>query len=255
MSKQHRLFSNSKDYHITIKGIDDRAIFYDKEDRIVFLEKLDVCKKKFEFKIFAYCLMGNHVHLVIEVDNENLSKAIQSLMIRYVRYFNKKYGRKGPLVQNRFNSKNIEDSNYFLTVCRYVHRNPEKAGIGKTYNYEWSSYNEYVYDAKLIDKDVLLQYFDNNIEEFKKYTNKTENLEELMNLADFELYNTLNDEDLVQIIFRKCDLSSVNEMIDYFKIKENRKIIKDFKNIYKINVTQLSRVIRVDKRTIARLWE
>ena len=48
MSKQHRLFSNSKDYHITIKGIDDSAIFYDNEDRIVFLEKLDVCKKKFE---------------------------------------------------------------------------------------------------------------------------------------------------------------------------------------------------------------
>lgn len=255
MSRQHRLFSNSKIYHITIKGINDGDIFYDREDRVVFLEKTDICKKKFKFKIFAYCLMSNHVHLVIEVDKENLSIAIQSIMIRYVYYFNKKYERKGPLVQNRFNSKNIENLKYFLTVCRYVHRNPEKAGLEKTYNYQWSSYKEYINNAKLVDKDVLLHYFNNNIEEFKKYTNKTESIEELMNFADLELSDVLHDDDLVQIILKKCDLSSVNEMIDYFKIKKNREIIKDFKNIYKINVNQLSRVIRVDKRCIAKFWK
>lgn len=254
MSRPLRKFSNSKVYHIIVKGIDDSDIFYDKEDKIVFLEILKICKKKFNIKIYAYCLMSNHVHLVLSIDDENLSKSMQSLMVRYVYYFNKKSDRKGPFAQCRFKSKNIEDQNYFLTVCRYVHRNPEKAGIEKTYNYDWSSYKEYVYDAKIIDKNVLLHYFGNNLEYFKKYTNKTENLEELMNLADFELSTLLHDDDLIQIILKKCNLNSVNEIINYFKIKENRKIIKDLKNIPKINASQLSRIIRVNRKCISKIW-
>ena len=73
MSKYLREFSNSKVYHIIIKGIDDGIIFYDDEDRNVFLNKLKVTKKKFKYKILAYCLMNNHVHLVISIENENLS--------------------------------------------------------------------------------------------------------------------------------------------------------------------------------------
>ena len=68
MSKYIREFSNSKIYHIIIKGIDESTIFYDYEDRNVFLNKLIVTKKKFKYKILAYCLMNNHVHLVISID-------------------------------------------------------------------------------------------------------------------------------------------------------------------------------------------
>ena len=198
--------------------------------------------------------MDNHVHLVIEIDKESLSVAIQSLTIRYASYFNKKYDRKGPFVQNRFKSKNIENQRYFLEVCRYVHRNPEKAGIEKTFNYKWSSYKEYIYDEKIIDKKVLMYYLNNNIEDFIKYTNKAESIEEIMNFADFELENKLNDKDLIEIILRKCELNSVNEIIPYFKNKENRPIIKELKNINKIKVEQLSRVIRVNKPAIKKLW-
>ena len=80
MSKYLREFSSSKVYHIIIKGIDEGTIFYDDEDRNVFLNKLKVTKKKFKYKILAYCLMNNHVHLVISIENENLSKGIQSLI-------------------------------------------------------------------------------------------------------------------------------------------------------------------------------
>ena len=132
MTRQIREFSNSNVYHIIIKGNNDSVIFYDDMDRNVFLDRIKLTKDEFKYKVYAYCLMSNHVHLVIEVPNEHLSKAIQSLTIRYVNYFNKKYDRKGPFVQNRFKSKNIENQRYFLEVCRYVHRNPEKAGIEKT---------------------------------------------------------------------------------------------------------------------------
>ena len=132
MPRLPREYSYSKVYHIIIKGIDDGDIFYDNEDKQVFKEKMKLTKDKFKYKIYAYCLMNNHVHLVIDVANDVLSKAMQGLSVRYVHYFNRKYNRKGPLIQERFKSKKVEDQRYFLEVCRYVHRNPEKAKIAKT---------------------------------------------------------------------------------------------------------------------------
>ena len=97
----------------------------------------------------------------MRVHNDFLSKTIQSLLVRFVHYFNNKYERVGTFVQNRFKSKAVENKEYFIDVCRYVHRNPEKAGICKTEEYEWSSYKEYIKQRKIVDKDILLYYFNN----------------------------------------------------------------------------------------------
>ena len=78
-----------------------------------------------------YKKVTNHVHLVIYDKEQNLSKAMQSLTVRYVSYFNKKYERVGNLVQDRFFSRNIVNKLYFLNVCRYIHQNPSKAKIAK----------------------------------------------------------------------------------------------------------------------------
>ena len=193
--------------------------------------------------------------MVIDVSKENLSKAIQSLTIRYVSYFNKKYDRKGTFVQERFKSKNIENQRYFLEVCRYVHRNPEKAGIEKTSQYKWSSYREYVGKEKVIERRTLMYYLNNNIEEFIKYTNKTENIEEIMNYADFELSTQLNDDEVVGIILKKLNLNSISEVTNFFRQKENLKEIKELKDIKKISQRQLSRIIGVNKKIIAKYWK
>ena len=254
MTKQIRKFSTSDVYHIIIKGNNDSDIFYDDMDRKIFIEKVKLTKKEFKYKVYAYCLMSNHVHMVIEVPRENLSKAIQSLTIRYVSYFNKKYDRKGPFVQNRFKSKNIENQRYFLEVCRYVHRNPEKAGIEKTNNYKWSSYNEYISKERIIDKKVLMYYLNNSIENFIKYTNKVEDIQEIMNYADFELNNRLNDEELMEIILKRLNFNNIEEVINFFKNKENIRYIEKLKDIKGINKSQLSRIIRIDRKNISKYW-
>lgn len=254
MSKKLREFSNSKVYHIIIKGIDDGTIFYDDEDRNVFLNKLKITKKKFKYKILAYCLMSNHVHLVILIENENLSKGIQSLIIRYASYFNRKYDRRGPFVQNRFNSKKVENQRYFLEVCRYVHRNPEKAGIEKTDKYKWSSYQEYIKKEKIIDKKILMHYLDNNINNFISYTNKNETKQEINRLAEFEMIRKLNDDIVVRIILDKLKFSSVDEIINYFKNEKNHDKIKILKEIQGTNVTQIARVIRINRRLVEKHW-
>ena len=254
MPRIHRCFSRSKTYHIVIKGLDDADFFYDNEDRIIFLEKIKHSKYKFKYEVYAYCLMTNHVHMVIKVDNENLSKAMQSLIIRYSRYFNRKYDRKGNFIQNRFFSKNIENQKYFLDVCRYIHRNPEKAGIGKTCNYKWSSYHEYLGKEDIINKKILMHYLDNNINNFISYTNKEENIDELMNSADFEMTTSLNDDELIEIIKRKFNLKTTNAIIKHFKNKENRVKLKELKDIRGISQRQISKVTMVNREIIRRVF-
>lgn len=258
MTRIKRSYCHSKTYHTIFKGIDNQNIFYDDQDRIVFLEKLLKTKKEYSFKIYSYCLMDNHVHMVIKIEDEFLSKAMQSLMIRYVHYFNKKYKRIGTLVQNRFKSKNIENQKYFLEVCRYVHRNPENAGIAKTELYKWSSYQEYLGDDVIIDKKDLLHYFDNDIKNFIRYTNKDGNFECFEELADYEMIQKLTDEELIGIIMKIFKINDVEEIPRFFKNRSKEELKCDIGKIKRIkatNKTQVARIIRINRKMVEKLWD
>lgn len=257
MPRLSRIYSYSKVYHIIIKGIDSQNIFYDNQDRKVFLRYLLENKKQYEYQIYAYCLMVNHVHLIIRVNDEFLSKAIQSLLVRYVSYFNKKYDRSGTLFQDRFKSKLVENQRYFLEVCKYVHRNPEKAGLCKTEKYEWSSYFEYIKKEEIIDKRVLLHYFNNDINEFIKFTTKNNDLSQLDDFAEFEMIERLSDEQLANILVQKFEIKDINQIINYFTDSSKRELeelIAIIKKIKGTNITQVSRVIRKSRKLIEKIW-
>lgn len=261
MPTKIRIFANSKLYHNMIKGINNQTIFYDDQDRKVFLKYLKLSQEKFQFKIYSYCLMSNHVHLVMKSEKEFLSKSIQSLLIRYVNYFNKKYERKGHLVQDRFKSKIIENQKYFLDVCRYVHRNPEKAGISKTQNYKWSSYNSYINGSDIVDTSVLLSYFNNDIKEFIKFTTKqndiNKDIEEVTELAEYEMITRLSDSQLGDIITQLFDIQDKKELLSYFKSLSNMQLcyaIRKIKKVKGTNKTQIARVIRIARRIVEKYW-
>ena len=257
MTKRRRIHSNSKIYHIIIKGIDNQDIFYDDQDRRVFLKKLLLTKEAYDNKIYAYCLMDNHVHMVIRIEKEFLSKAIQTLMIRYVQYFNKKYDRTGTLVQNRFKSKNVENQRYFLEVCRYVHRNPENAGFAKTDQYKWSSYQEYFKKSEIVDKEILLHYFNNDIKEFVNFTNKCDDYENLKEFAEYEIIGKLKDEDVLKIIMKIFDINDVRDVPSFFKNRQREQLEHDIHKIKSIkgtNKTQVARLIRRDRKTVEKFW-
>lgn len=257
MSKKIRMYSRSKLYHVIIKGIDNQNIFYDDIDRRVFLKKLLITKKEYEIKICAYCLMDNHVHMVIRIEKEFLSKAMQSLMIRYVQYFNKKYERTGTLVQSRFKSKNVENQDYFLRVCRYVHRNPENAKMAKTSEYEWSSYQEYIKKEKIIDKRILLYYLNNDINEFIKYTTQIDEYDNLNELAEFEITGRLKDEEVLEIIMKMFGIDEVSKVPAFFKNRnkeEKESDIQKIKQIRGTNKTQVARLTRIYRKSVTKIW-
>ena len=129
MPRQARKKSNCGIYHIMLRGINQQQIFEDAEDYERFLDILKDCKEICEFELYAYCLMGNHVHLLIKEKKEPIEQIVKRIGSRFVYWYNVKYQRKGHLFQDRFKSEPVDTQKYFSTVLIYIHRNPIKAGI------------------------------------------------------------------------------------------------------------------------------
>ena len=92
--------------------------------------------------------MSNHVHLLLKVGKEDIGSTIKRLALMYALYFNRKYSRAGHLFQDRFKSEPVNDIEYFVTLLRYIHQNPLKAGmVEKAGDYQWSSWPEYTGDV------------------------------------------------------------------------------------------------------------
>lgn len=148
MSRQAREKSWSGIYHVMSRGINRQDIFIDEEDSKRYLETLGRVKQNRGIEVYGYCLMGNHVHLLIKEGTEGISVAMKSIGTGYARWYNWKYDRSGHVFQDRYKSEAVEDEAYLFTVIRYIHLNPIKAGLAKNpESWEWSSCRAY-YDMR-----------------------------------------------------------------------------------------------------------
>ena len=158
MPRKARERSATGCYHIMARGINHTAIYNDDADNMNFLHILDFCADE-DFTIFAYCLMGNHFHLLAKADADVLQHVMKAVGIRYVAYFNRRYQRDGPLFRGRYNSQPVTTKGYFLRVLRYIHRNPVAAGIvQEMQDYPWSSYLDYFGSRKKVLCQVDTSY-------------------------------------------------------------------------------------------------
>lgn len=143
MPSAPRTVSESGLYHVVARGNGKQLIFTDDADRSTFLAYLERFAEADEIQVIAWCLMDNHVHLVVEDQAQHLGVAVGSLLGAYAKYFNQKTGHVGSVFQPRFFSEAIDTDDYLLATVRYVHINPAKAGICPASDYRWSSYREY----------------------------------------------------------------------------------------------------------------
>ncbi|MFA5859666.1 MAG: transposase [Elusimicrobiota bacterium] len=132
-------------YHVMNRGNNRQQLFKDKQDYHTYLKYLRDYVEQFNIIVYAYCLMPNHLHLLVETPDTNLPIFMRSLNIRYMIWFKKKYGLVGHLFQGRYKSIVVDKESYLLELTRYIHLNPARAGITTTPEYyEWSSCREYV---------------------------------------------------------------------------------------------------------------
>jgi len=127
-------------YHVVARGNEKKAIFRDDGDRREYLARLAACCRRFEFRLYAFCLMGNHVHLALERGPVELSRIMLTLQSSYAQAFNRRHQRVGHLFQGRYKAFLIEKDAYLLTLVRYIHMNPVKGGLAvRSQAYPWSS--------------------------------------------------------------------------------------------------------------------
>ena len=131
MPRGPRKRSNSGIYHIMLRGTNKQRIFHDDMDYQTFLEGLGKYKALSGFQLYVWCLMPNHLHLLLRESKESepIEKIMRRLGTWYVYHCNRRYERSSPLFEGRYKSEAVEDDSCFMTVLRYIHRNPVKAGI------------------------------------------------------------------------------------------------------------------------------
>ena len=137
----------------------------DEKDFQKYLSLLSEYKSRYSFRLYAYALMRNHVHLLCEVEATPLSKIMQGLQFRYTQYFNLRYGKVGHLFQGRYKAILCEKDSYLLELVRYIHLNPIRSKVIRDpEKYRWSSHVRYLSKGKdnLIDEEFVLSQFGGN---------------------------------------------------------------------------------------------
>lgn len=153
-------------YHIMARSISEVQLFKDDEDKKKYMLLIKEYQEVYNFKVYAYCLMDNHLHLIIDSNGADISKIMQCINFKYARYFNNLHKRHGHLFQDRFKSKIITDDRYLIVLSAYIHNNPlDVAGYeNSAEDYYYSSLGIYLGlrkdDFNVIDKNLLLSIFD-----------------------------------------------------------------------------------------------
>lgn len=140
-----RIHVSNTFHHVMIRGNNKQKIFTTTDCFNYFLLLVSESSDKFDHKIICYCLMSNHAHLLIYINNDSLSNIMQNINNRYAKWFNKKYNRIGHLFQGRYRSIAVNDDIYLINLCRYIHLNPVAAKITQNpSHYIWSSHSNYL---------------------------------------------------------------------------------------------------------------
>ena len=243
MPSQARKKSSSGIYHIMLRGINRQQIFEDEEDRLHFLETLQNYKDLCGYTIYAYCLMGNHIHILLKEGKEDLTLVFKRIAGSYVYWYNWKYHRCGHLFQDRFKSEPVEDDGYFLTVLRYIHQNPVKAKIcKKAEDYPHSSMHAYLNFSVLVDtafafsiipKDQLIEY------------HKEENNDNCLDVVESL---RLTDNEANELIVKIAKCKNVSE----FQLLEIKKRNSCIHKLHKegMSIRQISRLTGISKKIV-----
>lgn len=132
-------------YHVTARGNEQKDVFKSGKDREQFLSYLESATERYGAVVHAYCLMGNHYHLLLETPVGNLAQIMRHIGGAYTTYFNVKRKRAGHLFQGRYKAILVDKDAYALELSRYIHLNPVRAGIvARPEEYGWSSYRPYI---------------------------------------------------------------------------------------------------------------
>ncbi|MDP3058064.1 MAG: transposase [bacterium] len=214
MARQARQESSTGYYHVMARGINNREFLFRRDaEKNRFLELVKDQQDAELLKLIAYCVMDNHVHLIIKAAKTCMSKAVKVISLRFAAYYNRSHNRIGPVFGDRFRSEKVESDAYLLGALRYIHRNPVKANIVQDVTkYRSSSYSEYLNAVKYIDeaqKLYVLELFNNSSQSFAEFHVLEDDEKEYLETAeDLEKWKA---EFAVKVFERFCEEKGIRE--------------------------------------------
>lgn len=236
MARKARLKSSDAIYHIICKSISEVTLFRNSEDKEKYLSLIKKYKKIYNVKIYGYCLMDNHAHLLVDSNGSDISRVMHGVNFSYAMYFNKKYKRDSHLFKDRFMSKIIDNDRYMRTVSLYVHNNPKDIGEFKNCpeKYAFSSLAIYLGKKRdpfnLVDYGFVMSLFGNTLKNaLKNYYNlifscSDEKLKEVIEFKDEKteyksgrkiLLRNFKSENVIDFIATSLNISKVHLNIKY----------------------------------------
>ena len=237
MARGPRNFINMSFFHIMVQGINKEYIFNRDEDKIQYLEFINKVKGEIDIYIVSYCIMDNHVHILIKEDSiESLSSFMHKVNTLYAMYYNKKYDRVGYVFRDRYKSQVIYSEKQLYTCLNYIHNNPIKAGICKLASeYGYSSYNEYIKNMEEIQRNI------NGLLIKEEIVDKKENFLEVEEEKEIEIQKAI--EEYIRI-----------HNINYDNLKNDKKNLKEIiamlRNNYDLSLRKISLYIDVGRETV-----
>lgn len=248
MLRVPRLHSTGNVFHVMLRGNNRQIIFEDEEDALKFLETLHECRNASECEIYAFCLMSNHIHLLIRPGREPLGKFIQRTASRYVYWYNAKHERVGHLFQGRYRSEPIRSDRQFLSVLRYIIQNPMKAGVeAAPGQYPWSSYHSYAgrWDG-ITTTDFALSMFPKRADllAFLAYKN------DYVGMEMPEKKSRITDEQAMRYLRQVANISTSHDFQALDRWAQKRSVVK--LRAMHLSLGQIARVTGLSKSTIGR---
>ena len=241
--------------HVMLRGNHKDDIFHCDDDCRQFLLCLQHAVDE-RAKVFAYCLMTNHIHLLIEEAGESVSMIVKRLTVAYASYYNKHYDKQGHLFEDRFKSEPVDDNGYFLTLLRYIHQNPVEAGIvGQAADYRWSSWHDYAqetHQSSIISGTFPQMFGGMTWTEMRQQVfaaNGDMNTARILSRQEVK-----NDSEAMQCLQRLCQEQHITlEQIKQTPSAIRNQILRAARE-QGVGMRQLSRLTGVSTSTIARLY-
>jgi putative transposase len=252
-------------YHITQRAPGREIIFAEESDYLKFLSELKKTVKRFSLNLFCFSLLENHLHLLLQIKDKNLSEAMQILFGKYAAYYNYKYKRKGHVFCGRFRSSLVNHDNYLLAASCYIHLNPYNAGLTEYFDkYRWSSLSLYAKSPKrtFVNYEKILTMIDDNLHTArKKYLGLLKQSTEIKGgkFIDAKKIKRFVEKTKVEVIKINKKESELDLMIEKFKKTQRVKTPKEKKaRKYLIeqlisngnSITEIADLLHLSRQTI-----
>ncbi len=188
MARKLRVHYEGALYHVIVRGNNKSTIFMESKWKNTYLDIIKIYKEKYDFKLYAYVIMDNHGHLLIEVSKVELAKIMKCIQQVFTQKYNREFQRSGHVFEQRYKAFVCDKDSYLLSLIRYIHQNPLKAGLTKNLSYEWSSHNKYLEKKiSLVDKDYVLEILSDNRRQAINIYLELMGLDNSLELEDYKL--------------------------------------------------------------------